>query len=199
MQATLLCCNQSNSTEQNFLMTKDKQCSSDISLDRESNPNELLSNLEIQQFPFDTDEYVNKLISNMPKVTQIQMDQIQILQDAKMDENFKKFLCKSYTVVSQLFNLYKVSPKKNKCNWCRLCAHMHMIFSSTGYKNDILNVFHLSKLKSNENSICTRIYFNILKILAEKEATDLKQLKLEKFLSENDPDIDLDSLDKSSL
>ena len=74
-----------------------------------------------------------------------------------------------------------------------------MIFTSAVYKNDILNAFHLTKLKSNENSICTRIYFNLLEIMAEKEATELKRLKLEKFLSENDPEVNLDSLDKSSL
>ena len=199
MQANLLCCNQSNINETNFLMTNNKKSASELSLDREYNPNDMLTDLEIQEFPLDIDDYVNSLIAKMPKITQIQMDQIQILQDAKMDDNFKKFLSKSYTVVSHLFNLYKVSPKKNKCNWCRMCAYMHMIFTSSAYKNDILNAFHLTKLKSNENSICTRIYFNILEIMAEKESTELKHLKLEKFLSEHDPEVNLDSLDKSSL
>ena len=135
----------------------------------------------------------------MPKVTHIQHEQIQMLQDVQATENFHQFLSKAYTIVSDLFNMYKVAPKKNKCNWCRLCAHMQMIFSSASYRELIMKAFNATKIHTHENAICTRIFFNLLEIVSTKEATQLKEVRLQQFVEEGNCDTNLDALDKSSL
>ena len=200
MRQDLLCCNKGDVSNDNFLTYKAPTATNVQDLNLDMNPSDYLDTIVIQTFPFDVTEYLNELTSKIPKVTQIQMEQIQIIQDASQSIDFKQFLGKAYSVISDLFNKYKITEKKTKCNWCRLCAHMHMIFTSARYKEDVLKAFKTKTLHSNENAICTRIYFNLLEIIVEKEAKVVKQTKLDEILSaQNISHEHMDNLDKGTL
>ena len=199
MRQDLSCCAMGNIDASNFLIKHYAEPAQLPNFSIEETSSEYLEQLELKEFPFEVEEYINKLTKELPKVTHIQMEQIQILQDAKQSKSFRWFLSKAYTVISDIFLMYKVTPKKNKCNWCRMCSHLHTIFCSTSYKSDILKAFNRKKVHSNENAICTRVYFNLLEVIAHKEACDVKSAKLEKFLSQQPEMENFDSLDKSSL
>ena len=62
-----------------------------------------------------------------------------------------------------------------------------------------MQAFGTNTLKSNHNSICTRIVFQILDIVVEKEASDAKRAKMEKYIDANCKELHLDNLDKSTL
>ena len=198
MNQMLTCCNKSDAKSHNFLYP----CNTDIGLivntDIEGNICEYLRNITLQKFPFDVKNYVSKLIEKLPKCTQIQIDQVQLLKDFGNENSFQEFLCTAYTVVSDLFNKYKVASRKNKCNWCKLCSHLHSIFTSENYKETIRKAFGMQKLKSNQNAICTRIFFDVLEIVAEKEASNVKRQQMDKYI-ENCKELSLDDLDKSTL
>ena len=198
MRQDLLCCNKRIADEADFLV-KEPSSTTMITTEFEgTTASEYLDNQEINVFPFDISDYVKELVAKIPNVTHIQQEQIQLLQDAASTESFKKFLSKAFSVVSDIFQKYKISGKKNKCNWCRMCSHLHSIFASTSYKSDVIAAFQTSKVRSNENAICTRIYFNLLETIAKQHAMEAKDIKLKKF-SEQTCDFNLDELDKSSL
>ena len=200
MRQDLLCCNKATVTTQNFLTYKEPTTQTLQNENLEMNASDYLDKVHVQTFPFDVTEYLKDLRDKIPKVTHIQMEQLQIIQDSCDSAEFKQFLGKAYSVIADLFNKYKIAEKKTKCNWCKLCAHMHMIFTSARYKEDVLKAFKSKSLKSNENAICTRIYFNLLEIIVAKEATVIKQTKIDEMLNaENTTELQLDSLDKSSL
>ena len=199
MNQNLTCCNRSNTKSQNFLHA----CPTDIGLVKnseiEGNICEYSRTLTLERFPFDVNNYVKELIKKLPKCTQIQIDQVQMLTDFASEKCFQEFLCTAYTVVNDLFNKYKVASSKNKCNWCKLCAHIHSIFASQNYKETITKAFGMQSVKYNTNAICTRIFFDILNIVAEKEARNVKHLQMEKYINDNCKEMNLDDLDKSTL
>ena len=199
MNQMLTCCNRSDAKSHNFLYP----CNTDIRLivntDIEGNICEYLRNITLEKFPFDVKNYVSELIEKLPKCTQIQIDQVQLLKDFANENSFQEFLCTAYTVVSDLFNKYKVASRKNKCNWCKLCSQLHSIFTSENYKETIRKAFGLQTLKSNQNAICTRIFFDVLEIVAEKEASNVKRQQMEKYIEENCKELSLDDSDKSTL
>ena len=199
MKQDLTCCNRAHASANNFLTMASTEIGFVQPCELEGNICEYLQNLKLDAFPFDIKNYVKELISKLPKLTQIQMDQVQILQDVADKESFQEFLCTAYTFVNDLFQKYKVANKKNKCNWCKMCAHLHSIFSSESYKDKVCKAFGTNRLKSNHNSICTRIVFQILDIVAEKEASDAKRAKMEKYIDANCKELHLDNLDKSTL
>ena len=200
MKEDLTCCCKADSDDENFLTrTISVQMNPVTEEAIEANSALYLENLEIMQFPLDVTQYLDQLIKELPRVTQIQMDQVELLHECKNSAHFGIFLSKAFTVVSDLFNLYKVSSKKNKCNWCRLCSHLHTLLTSSTYKQQILQAFRQKTLHSNHNAVCTRIYFNLLQLISEREAKEKQRVDLEKYLSENSVDLDLDALDKSSL
>ena len=200
MKQNLHCCCKSDCNKENFLTrTTSISTASVENCELQTISSEYLENLEIVQFPLDVSEYLNQLIKELPKVTQIQLEQIQILEECKSSEVFAVFLSKAFTVVHDLFNMYKIAPKKNKCNWCRMCSHLHTLLTSSTYKLQVMQAFNQRKLHTNENAICTRIYFNLLEIISKREATEIKRTALENYLTDHVPDIDLDALDKSSL
>ena len=198
MKEDLSCCNKRNVDEPYQLVSVNVTMSG-ACCEVDGNPSEYLDSIEVTNFPYDIADYVRDLIKSMPKVTHIQHEQIQILEDAKGTSNFINFLSKAFTVVSDLFNKYKISEKKTKCNWCRLCAHLHTIFRSTSYRSDVITAFNRKTLHANENSICTRIYFNLLECIAKKEADKCKQSKLKAYQEAQALGINLDALDRSSL
>ena len=200
MKENLSCCCLADIDTDNFL-TKSTEIKvstfPDSQLD--SNAGDYLDTMETVQFPFDVNQYIDQLIKDLPKVTQIQLEQVQILQEAKNSDEFGLFLSKAFTVTSNLFNMYKVAAKKNKCNWCRLCSHLHTILTSSTYKLQVMKAFKQRTLHWNENAICTRIYFNLLQLISEREASDKRKKALDEYLSQESNELELDALDKSSL
>ena len=158
-----------------------------------------MQNVTITDFPFDPDQYVEDFISKAPKLTGIQMEQLSILRANSGTADFKQFLSNSYSTIHDLFNKCKICEKKRKCNWCRLCAHMHNIFGSQMYRQEMLKAFNLTKLTSNVNAVCTRIYFDFLQIVSSKESSAIITAKLKDFMESQSSSIDLDNLDKSTL
>ena len=158
-----------------------------------------MNKVDFKAFPFDVMEYIEGLIREMPKVTHIQRDQIQILNEAKAMNSFHSYLDQTYSMIWDLFHKYRVFVKKSKCNWCQMCAHLHSVFASQTYKENILKAFKLKALRSHENAICTRIVFDILQMIAKDEAAKVKNIKLQNFLEEQDDNPNLDSLDLSTL
>ena len=76
---------------------------------------------------------------------------------------------------------------------------MHAIFGSSAYKEQIKSAFQSTELKSDENTICTKIYFDMLELIASEEASQMRKDKLTKYFDENCTKLQLDHLDKSSL
>ena len=158
-----------------------------------------LHNISINQFPFELNEYIEDFIRKSPKITGIQMEQIALLKQHYRTPGFNSFINNAYSTVLDIFNKCKISKKKRKCNWCKLCAHLHNVFASQLYREEIMEAFQLKKVTANANAICTRIYFDLLNMISAKEATEAKSSKLEHFIAEHDSDQNLDALDKSSL
>ena len=142
MKQNLLCCCKADCDCDNFLTpTTPVHVHTVTEVEMEANPSEYLTNLAIVQFPLDVNQYIDQLIKDMPKITQIQMEQGQLLHECKQNDAFALFLSKAYTVVHELFNLYKVTPRKNKCNWCRMCSHLHSLLTSSTYRTQIQEAF----------------------------------------------------------
>ena len=145
------------------------------------------------------EEYIEELISKLPKVTGIQMEQNALLRANYMSPGFISFINNAYSTILDIFNKCKISEKKRKCNWCRLCAHLHNVFGSQLYREEIMQAFQLKQVTANANAICTRIYFDLLNIVSAKEAKECQDSKLDNYLAQLHDEETLDSLDKSSL
>ena len=158
-----------------------------------------MENVTVVDFPFDLTQYVSDFIKKQPQFTVMQKEQINLIKEFAHKECFKVFLAKAYSMVKHLFTCYNISNKKSKCNWCRLCAHLHAIFFSKQYHDQIMAAFGSSILKKNENSICTKIYFDILEMIASNEAHDVRQQKMNEFLHMLDREESMDNLHLSSL
>ena len=158
-----------------------------------------MQNITITDFLFDPDQYVEDFISKAPKLTGIQMEQLSILRANSGSADFKQFLCNGYSTITDLFNKCKICEKKRKCNWCRLCAHLHNIFGSQMYRQEMLKAFNLTKLTSNVNAVCTIIYFDFLHIVSSKESSAIITDKLKEFMESQSSSMELDNLDKSTL
>ena len=197
MKENLMCCNQASFAvmQHQFQMAQEPVQAVPLG---NSNFN-FLQNIAVSPFPFEVNEYIDDFIDKMPKLTGIQMEQIAILRENCLTPHFNTFLNNAYSTVLDIFTKCKISEKKQKCNWCRLCAHLHNVFSSQLYCEEIMEAFQLKKVTANANAICTRIYFDILNLISSKEATLSEERKLESYLAGLEEEHDLDSLDKSSL
>ena len=158
-----------------------------------------MNRVTLKSFPFDVEQYLDGVIQEMPKVTHIQKDQIQILTEAKGLPSFHQFLDRTYSMIWDLFHKYKVFVKKSKCNWCQMCAHLHSVFASEAYKQNILKAFGITKLHSHENSLCTRLVFDLLNMIVKEEALKIKKMHMDQFLDQQKEGPNLDSLDLSTL
>ena len=107
-----------------------------------------------QEFPFDVTEYMCEMIASMPQVTDIQKDLIKLLREHSNSGSFRLFLSQAYSNVSNIFMTYRTCSKKNKCNWCRMCSHLHGFFASQEYKDQMKAAFKSDSLKKEYNTIC---------------------------------------------
>ena len=155
-----------------------------------------MRNVPITQFPYDIGNYMSEFIDKMPKITGIHMEQRSLLIEVASSQEMITFLNNAFSTLIDLFNKCKLSDKKRKCNWCRMCAHLHNVFGSEMYTQEIISLF--KKRTSNTNAICTRIYFNILELIASDEAQKVMKDRMDSLLLENTESA-MDDLDKSSL
>ena len=153
----------------------------------------------LQDFPFDVTEYTSELISTMPQVTDLQKDLIKLLRDNAKNSSFIEFLSKANSNVTNIFITYRTSTKKTKCNWCRMCSHLHTFFGSEDYKKQMKQAFNSDTLRKEYNTICTRIYFNLLERCASKEANDIRKQRMENYIEQSMTNYNMDALDTSSL
>ena len=199
MRQSLTCCNKNTLHEETRLHRPTVNVDNANNKNYVGNDADYMNTVNLICFPYDVNEYVKSKIAEMPSVTHIQRDQIQLLAEAGEMQSFHIFLNQSYSLIYDLFHKYKVFVKKSKCNWCQMCAHLHNIFASQGYKENVLKAFQTPVLKRNENSICTRLTFDILQMIAEDEASKVKKDRLKEFLEKNDEEPNFDCLDLSTL
>ena len=150
-------------------------------------------------FPFDQTDYIDGLVQDMGAHTDIQKRQVKLLKSHSKTTAFQQFLHTAYSVVTDIFNMYKCSEKKRKCNWCKMCNHMQRFLSSTAYRLQILAAFSTTTLNSDQNAICTRIYFDFLKIITKQLATESRSARVEEFLQQETESHEFTYLDKSTL
>ena len=150
-------------------------------------------------FPFDQTEYIDGFIKEMGSHTDIQKRQIKIIKLHRRSDGFQKFIHTAYSVVSDIFNMYKCCEQKKKCNWCKMCNHLQRFLSSSAYRVQILTAFSTSTLNSDHNSICTRIYFDLLKIITKQLASAARTARIEEFLKSQPESGEMGYLDKSTL
>ena len=197
MKQNLMCCNKTSVDVQQYQLQINQVPVQAVPLGNASF--NFLHNIAINPFPFEMQEYIEEHISKLPKISGIQMEQIALLRQNYMTPGFISFINNAYSTVQDIFNKCKISEKKRKCNWCRLCAHLHNVFGSQLYREEIMEAFQLKKVTANANAICTRIYFDLLNIISAKEAKECQNSKLENYLAQLDDQSNLDALDKSSL
>ena len=87
-----------------------------------------MNKVDFKAFPFDVTEYIEGLIREMPKVTHIQRDQIQILNEAKAMNSFHSYLDQTYSMIWDLFHKYRVFVNKSNVTGVR-CVHTYTVFS----------------------------------------------------------------------
>ena len=81
MNQNLTCCNKSDAKSHNFLSAGQDDVALIPNSDTEGNICEYLRTLTLERFPFDVNNYVTDLIGKLPKCTQIQIDQVQLLNE----------------------------------------------------------------------------------------------------------------------
>ena len=66
-----------------------------------------------------------------------------------------------------MFDVYRIPPKKSKCNACVLCTKLHEYLTSNTVNQRCLLAFNSSGLTPNMKSICSKIYMDLLGKIVE--------------------------------
>ena len=88
----------------------------------------------------------------------IQKEMNMILKNIYTTSSFRYFLSDAHKTLLTMFDIYKIAPKKTKCNWCKLCTHLHQYFRSDEYEVKCQKAFKVKELQQYQNEICTSIY-----------------------------------------
>ena len=104
-------------------------------------------------------------------LTEIQQEHNALLRVFRESDAFKQFVIEGYKYLANLFDMYRIPPKKSKCNWCVLCSKMHDYLTLSNFDNKCMAAFNSTQLLSNQKAICTKIYMDLLGKIAEDEAS----------------------------
>ena len=89
--------------------------------------------------------------------------------------NFRNFVLDAYSEIDELFHIYRIPPKGNKCNWCIMCKKLQDIFTSTQYKLKCMKAFGVNNLLPMQNPICTKVYFSLLQEIVSMERNKMQE------------------------
>ena len=103
------------------------------------------------------------------------------------------FITDGYKYINKLFDVYRIPPKKTKCNACILCMKIHEYLTSNTFNQRCLLAFNSTDLTPNKKAICTKIYMDLLGKVVAAEASRLRESSCE------DPNIDEQSVSLTEL
>ena len=117
------------------------------------------------ELPFHYVSFIDEL--KLEEFTEIQRRRNEVLQSMCDRESVKTFILDAYSMLESLkvLKVSKIPAKRNKCNWCIMCAHLQEYFEGTMYRRKCLTALDLLDLTSNQKRICCQIHFALGKIV----------------------------------
>ena len=125
--------------------------------------------------PFDIQEFIQEQL--LPEVTEHQITRNKCLQSASSTNNFQNFMHDAYSWVLDLFETFKIPPKKFKCNWCIMCSRLHSYFEGNMYERKCKLAFNCEHLSSAQRCISCQMYFALLAKIIKLEKDKLYEVR----------------------
>ena len=124
--------------------------------------------------PFDINNFIKGLLH--PEVTEIHKSRNAILTESLHKESFKCFVVDAYGMIVDLFETYKIAPKRTKCSYCVMTSKLNEYLTTSHYISKCKYAFSINHLSPLHNRICTKIHFELLHKVAEIEKEKMDNL-----------------------